>query len=73
MQNRVKKKATCLSRFKGVTFITDRPLSKPWKAAINLDGKWKHLSYCFTEKEAATVYNEAAKRHFGGYALLNAL
>ena len=73
MQNRAKRRAKCLSKFKGVTFATSRQLSKPWKAGINLDGKWKHLRYCSTEEEAANVYNDAAKKYFGDYALLNIL
>lgn len=73
MQNRAKNNAKCLSKFKGVTFATGRRLSKPWKAGITIGSKWKHLCYCFTEHEAAAVYNDAAKKHFGEYALLNVL
>ena len=35
------------------------------------DGKLRELGHFTDETEAAKAYNEAAKRHYGEYALLN--
>jgi hypothetical protein len=50
---------------KGVTRI-DR--KRPFRAAIRIDGKLKHLGSFFTEQEAASAYIAAALQHFGDRA-----
>jgi hypothetical protein len=42
------------SKFKGVTWITEKGL---WKAQIRVNGKKKHLGYFREEEEAARAYN----------------
>ena len=44
-----------------------------WRARITINQKLKNLGYYETEKEAALVYNKAAKEHFGKNARLNKL
>jgi hypothetical protein len=62
------------SRYKGVSFMKDWGTvvrTKPWRATITVDKKIIALGVYSTEEEAARVYNEAAKKHFGEYAYLN--
>jgi hypothetical protein len=40
-------------------------------AQITLDGRKKHLGCFDTAEEAATIYNEAARKYHGEYAKLN--
>lgn len=62
------------SEFKGVSFYkTKRHKSGYWIARIQISGKVKNLGYFKNELEAAKAYNEAAKIHYGEYALLNKL
>lgn len=42
-----------------------------WYAAICIDGKQQMFGYYRTPEEAAVVYNNAAKDHFGEFARLN--
>ena len=43
------------------------------RAKIAIDGKQIHIGSFKTEEDAARAYNEAAKKYFGEYALLNEL
>jgi len=52
--------------YKGVTKIRNK-----YRANIKLEGKKIHLGYFNDVKEAALVYNKAAKKYFGEFALLN--
>jgi len=56
------------SGYKGVSFVAR--LNK-YRATIMIDRKSLHLG-CFSDpKDAAQAYNEAAKKYFGEFALLN--
>lgn len=55
------------SKFKGLDLL---PGGK-WRARINVGGKSIHLGVAESEAEAAAIYDEAAKRHYGEFALLN--
>lgn len=56
------------SIFKGVCW---RPERKRWRASICKAGRQKHLGYFRIEAHAALVYDLAAVRLFGEYALTN--
>ena len=62
--NRIKQSRLCSSRFKGVYWEGDR---RKWAASI----KKRRLGRFDDEISAAKAYNEAAKREFGEFALLN--
>lgn len=61
------------SGFKGVAFKNDQPRKKPWAALIMVNRRTFHLGHYSTALEAASAYNEAAIKHFGEFARLNAL
>ena len=65
-----KRKDVTASRYKGVTFKKE---TGRWDAQIRVEGKKLHLGYFATEEAAARAYDEAAKKYFGEYALLNPL
>jgi hypothetical protein len=56
------------SKYKGVGW--DKKQNK-WFAMIYKDYIDYHLGFYDLETEAATAYNEAAKKHFGEFAYLN--
>ena len=58
------------SKYKGVHWDKQRVT---FRAVIHLLGKTVYLGRFDSEIEAARVYNEAAKKHFGEFARLNAL
>lgn len=62
------KRKNAKSTFKGVCPIKNRPA---WRALIKINGKQQYLGYFKSEVEAALAYNEAAKRYFGEFAVLN--
>ncbi len=66
-RNRRKIKGT-VSRFKGVTW---HRANKLWTATIFLNGKNKTIGSFRDEESAARAYDEAVKRHFGEFAVLN--
>jgi len=55
-------------QYKGVDF---RKWNKKYRAAIQVNGKPKHLGYFDNAKDAARAYNKMAKKYFGEYAVLN--
>lgn len=63
-----RKRTPGASHFKGVMRVKNRDA---WKAAIKYDNKVRYLGYFKSEVEAALAYNEAAKEHFGEFAVLN--
>lgn len=69
-QNMMGQKPHGGSPYKGTSFITEK---KKWIAQIGVSGKNIHLGYFDNAVDAARAYNEAAKRYFGEYALLNSV
>lgn len=63
-----RKKTSGVSRYKGVSIRRD--INK-WKATIRFNAKHIHLGFFENEIDAALAYDEAAKKHFGEFALLN--
>ena len=55
------------SIFRGVT----KSPYNTWMARIIVNGKLHYLGYHPSEREAATVYDDAAKKYFGEHAGLN--
>ncbi len=66
-QNRGKHK-TKASEFKGVDW---QKHIKKWRARIRIDGKLTYLGLFIRPVVAAKAYDEAAKKHFGEFALTN--
>lgn len=58
------------SKYKGVSW---RECYHKWVAQIGVDNKKVHIGHYSDEKEAAIAYNEAAKKYFGEFALLNVI
>lgn len=56
------------SKFKGVSYCKR---DSCWRAYIKLKGRTFALGTFKTETTAAKIYNEAAMRHFGEFAVLN--
>jgi hypothetical protein len=66
--NRRKRNDSIYSRYKGVWFhVRD----KKWQASIQVGGKRMHLGYFKSEIEAASIYNAAALKYHGEFALTN--
>ena len=63
-------RAACHSCFFGV-FRNTSGRKNPWRAGINIDGRYKHLGCFRTEGEAAKAYDEAALRVHGQSVFLN--
>lgn len=57
-----------ISEFKGVCW--HKILGK-WNAYIRIKGKLKHLGFFENERKAATVYDTAARKYFGEFAMTN--
>lgn len=68
--NRNKINCKTSSEYKGVYFSKR---DKTWYAYIKLNGKKKHLGCYSDEIEAATSYDQAARKYFGEFAALNFL
>lgn len=58
------------SNYKGVSWFKR---DNKWRARIAYNGRQIHLGYFNNEKEAAIMYNLAAKQMFGEFARLNVL
>jgi hypothetical protein len=56
------------SGFKGVSWYGR---DETWRAAIQADGRRRHLGYFATPEAAAMAYDAAALQHFGEFAYLN--
>lgn len=63
-----KKRQGTSSYFKGVSWFKDR---KKWGSYISIDGKRKYLGFYINERDAAHVYDKAAKIYFKEFAHLN--
>lgn len=58
------------SRCIGVTW---RARLNRWEARILYAGRYQYLGVFVTKEEAAKAYNDAARKHFGDFAVLNPL
>lgn len=56
------------SKYKGVSWDKHK---KKWGAYIRINGKVKNLGRFDNEIEAAKVYDQAAREHYGDFAYLN--
>lgn len=67
-----RKKAPARSKYKGVHYHKrDKDKIGKWKARIQVNNRSINLGYFRSEIQAALAYNEAAKKYFGEYAVLN--
>jgi hypothetical protein len=57
-----------INPYKGISWHKSSEL---WRAYIVVNRKQYHLGYFTTPEEAAIAYNQAAKRYFGEFAVLN--
>lgn len=71
LQNRAADRNKVSSRYKGVHYDKRPNRKKPWYVKITSNGKNMGRGNFKTEQEAALVYNELAKKHFGEFAYLN--
>lgn len=67
LHNRPKQKNN-KSGYKGVYWFKPHQL---WRAKIQVNGAQIHLGYFKNKKEAAEVYDSAAKKHHGDFARTN--
>jgi hypothetical protein len=44
---------------------------RKWRARITVNGRRRHLGYFVDKKEAARVYNLAARMYHGEFSVLN--
>lgn len=71
LQNKRNRQAWGNSKYLGVTIIRNGRLNGRITATIMVNGKKTHLAVCKTEIEAAMIYDNAAKKHYGEFANLN--
>lgn len=64
--NKTKDRRIATSRYKGVSKARNK-----WKASIQVNKKTIYIGTFDTERAAAILYNDAAREHFGEYAVLN--
>lgn len=69
--NRKKKSKKFSSVYKGVSKCNRKDLRKKWRASIMVNLKRHVLGQYDTEIEAAIAYDNAARKFYGEYALLN--
>lgn len=63
-----KKAKNNTSGYRGVFYIKNKDL---WRASIRVNGKLLYLGSSKIKNKAARLYNEAAKKYFGEFAVLN--
>lgn len=64
--NKTKDRRLATSQYKGVSKARNK-----WKASITVNGKLIYLGIVDNERAAAILYNDAARTHFGEFAVLN--
>lgn len=60
-----------VSQYKGVSYCKAAKDDDKWVASIRSEGTMKYLGRFSTEADAAMAYDQAARRQFGEFALLN--
>lgn len=68
--NRKKFKNGMTSKYKGVC-LKKGSRNKPWNAQIQISGKRTSIGLFANEIDAALAYNQAAKKQYGEFALVN--
>ena len=63
-----RKSLGCSSKYRGVDWYRAH---QKWRAQINYRGRFYHLGYFYSEKDAARAYDVAAKKYFGEFAQSN--
>lgn len=61
------------SQYKGVCYVPQLCVSKPWMAYIGAGRNRKYLGYYADEESAAAAYNQATEEVFGEFARTNVL
>jgi len=70
LMNARKRTGNCTSQFKGVW--RDKT-AQTWHAEITVSGETIRIGTSSNEREAAGMYNHAAKQHFGKFAYVNSV
>ena len=72
-QNRANSKlqSNNTSGYKGVVYNNESGRRKRWTVRMKVDNKNVYVGRYLTKEEAASAYNEAAKKYYGEYARLN--
>lgn len=69
-QNQIRRSKNKTSKYKGVCWF--KP-TQQWRAEITVNKVTRGLGYFDNEDNAATAYNEAARKDFGEFAQLNSI
>lgn len=76
-QNTIHSISVGISKYKGVkrsSYIPKKSTTKRrWETSIKVDGKYIFLGHFENELDAAKVYNQAAEKYHGEFAVLNSL
>lgn len=68
IQGNSRKQSNNTSGLKGISFLKR---TGKWYSQIMINGKKNHLGYFGNAIDAAKAYNDAARKYFGEFALLN--